>query len=93
MSGLELHDELLRSGLAIPLIFITGHGDVPMAVASMKKGAVDFLEKPFNDEQLCALVRQCLQRAASRQRTVRRGPARQRAPRTADRSANGRCST
>ena len=64
MTGPELHDELLRNGHSIPLIFITGHGDVPMAVASMKKGAVDFLEKPFNDAQLCALVRQSLERAS-----------------------------
>ena len=64
MSGLELHDELARRGSTLPLIFITGHGDVPMAVTSMKKGAADFLEKPFNDEQLCALVRQCLNRSA-----------------------------
>ena len=63
MTGPELHDELVRNGFAIPLIFITGHGDVPMAVASMKKGAVDFLEKPFNDAQLCALVRQSLENA------------------------------
>ncbi len=64
MTGTELHDELMRSGCRIPLVFITGHGDVPMAVASMKKGAVDFLEKPFNDAQLCALVRQSLERAS-----------------------------
>jgi FixJ family two-component response regulator len=63
MTGPELHDELVRSGYRLPLIFITGHGDVPMAVASMKKGAVDFLEKPFNDAQLCALVRQSLDSA------------------------------
>jgi two-component system response regulator TtrR len=56
MSGTELHDELIRRGIQLPLIFITGHGSVPMAVSSMKKGAVDFLEKPFNDEQLCMLV-------------------------------------
>jgi two-component system response regulator TtrR len=56
MSGTELHDELIRRGIQLPLIFITGHGSVPMAVNSMKKGAVDFLEKPFNDEQLCMLV-------------------------------------
>ncbi len=67
MSGLELHDELLRRGSSLPLIFITGHGDVPMAVSSMKKGAADFLEKPFNDEQLCSLVRQALERARERQ--------------------------
>jgi len=63
MSGLELHDVLRARGSTLPLIFITGHGDVPMAVASMKKGAADFLEKPFNDEQLCSLVRSCLERA------------------------------
>jgi len=63
MSGTELHDELLRRGIALPLIFITGHGTVPMAVSSMKKGAVDFLEKPFNDEQLCMLVASAFQRA------------------------------
>ena len=73
MSGLELHEELLRRGSEIPLIFITGHGDVPMAVESMKKGAVDFLEKPFNDEQLCTLVRECLARAAEREEAASAG--------------------
>ncbi|MFT3804214.1 MAG: response regulator transcription factor [Burkholderiaceae bacterium] len=63
MSGLQLHDELLKRGSTLPLIFITGHGDVNMAVSSMKKGAADFLEKPFNDEELCAVVRQNLDRA------------------------------
>jgi two-component system response regulator TtrR len=56
MTGTELHEELIDRGVQVPLIFITGHGSVPMAVDSMKKGAVDFLEKPFNDTQLCALV-------------------------------------
>lgn len=82
MTGLELHDELARSGFNIPLIFITGHGDVPMAVASMKKGAVDFLEKPFNDAQLCALVRQCLERAT---RDHQQGSAERRAAERLDR--------
>ena len=63
MSGTELHDELLRRNIQLPLIFITGHGTVPMAVNSMKKGAVDFLEKPFNDEQLCMLVASAFQKA------------------------------
>lgn len=67
MSGLELHDVLRARGSSLPLIFITGHGDVPMAVTSMKKGAADFLEKPFSDEQLCTLVRQCLDRAQQEQ--------------------------
>ena len=68
MSGLELQEELLRRGLTMPLVFITGHGDVPMAVSSMKRGAVDFLEKPFHDANLCATVRECLARSAAQQR-------------------------
>ncbi|MBM3377955.1 MAG: response regulator transcription factor [Betaproteobacteria bacterium] len=56
MTGIELHEELLKRGIVLPVIFITGHGNVPMAVDTMKKGAMDFLEKPFSDEQLCALV-------------------------------------
>jgi FixJ family two-component response regulator len=51
-----LQEELLRREINMPIIFITGHGTVPMAVDSMKKGAVDFLEKPFSDELLCARV-------------------------------------
>lgn len=62
MSGTELHDELIRREINIPLIFITGHGSVPMAVSSMKKGAVDFLEKPFSDEELCMLVSSAFQK-------------------------------
>jgi FixJ family two-component response regulator len=56
MTGPELQEELLRREVHVPIIFITGHGTVPMAVDSMKKGAVDFLEKPFSDELLCARV-------------------------------------
>ena len=52
MSGLELQAELNRRKVAIPLIFITGHGDVPMAVNAMKAGAVDFLTKPFREQDL-----------------------------------------
>lgn len=62
MTGTELHDELIRRNIQLPLIFITGHGSVPMAVNSMKKGAVDFLEKPFNDEKLCMLVTSAFQK-------------------------------
>jgi two-component system, LuxR family, response regulator DctR len=56
MSGTVLHEELLRRGLRVPVIFITGHGDIPMAVNAMKKGAFDFIEKPFDDEQLLSQV-------------------------------------
>jgi FixJ family two-component response regulator len=68
LSGLALHDELIRRGSMMPVVFITGHGDVPMAVETMKKGAVDFLQKPFSDERLCALVRECLDRSADEHR-------------------------
>ena len=70
MSGIELHDELLRRGQDLPLIFMTGHGDVPMAVARMKLGAVDFLEKPFDDQQLCRTVAMALERAVERRSEV-----------------------
>ena len=70
MSGIELHDELLRRGQDLPLIFMTGHGDVPMAVARMKLGAVDFLEKPFDDQQLCRTVALALEHAVERRSEV-----------------------
>jgi two-component system response regulator DctR len=52
MSGVELFDRLLARGSQLPVVFLTGHGDVPLAVASLKKGAFDFVEKPFNDNEL-----------------------------------------
>ena len=61
MSGTALHEELLRRNLRVPVIFITGHGDIPMAVNAMKKGAFDFIEKPFDDEQLLSQVRAALE--------------------------------
>lgn len=60
MSGLMLQDVLASRRNALPLIFITAHGDVPTAVNAIKKGAVQFLEKPFDDEHLLALVREAL---------------------------------
>lgn len=62
MTGAALHNELLRRGVRVPVIFITGHGDIPMAVEAIKKGAFDFIEKPFDDEQLLARVRAALER-------------------------------
>jgi two-component system response regulator FixJ len=55
-NGLQLQEELLRRGAAIPIIFITGHGDVPIAVQAMKQGAVEFLQKPFKDEDLLRAI-------------------------------------
>ena len=60
MGGLELQDYLSRREIRIPVIIITGHGDVAMAVKAMKAGAVDFIEKPFDDEQLLNSIRKAL---------------------------------
>ncbi len=62
MSGLQLQEELLARRSHLPIVFVTGHGDVPMAVASMKKGAADFIEKPFEHVALKALVEKTLAR-------------------------------
>jgi two-component system response regulator FixJ len=62
MSGLELQEELNRRGAVIPVIFITGHGDIPMAVEAMRHGAFDFIQKPFRDQDLIDRVQQALAR-------------------------------
>jgi FixJ family two-component response regulator len=62
MSGLELYEQLSSQPLSPPVIFVTGHGDIPMAVSALKKGAADFIEKPFNDKEIAALVEQCLEK-------------------------------
>ncbi len=64
MSGLELQAELARRGMPLPAIVITGHADVPTAVAAMKGGAVDFLQKPFSDQALLDRVHEALRRGA-----------------------------
>ena len=60
LGGLELQEELIRRGNTLPIIFITGHGDVPMAVDAMQKGAVDFIQKPFRDQELLDRIREAL---------------------------------
>ena len=67
MSGLELQQLLNERGSKLPVIIITGHGDVPMAVQAMKAGAVDFLEKPYDNELLITRIRQCLQEVSIEQ--------------------------
>ncbi len=72
MSGLELQEQLVARGVNLPILFITGHGDVPMAVTTMKKGAVDFIEKPFNEADLRASVERMLAAAEDEAETRRR---------------------
>lgn len=63
MSGLQLQEQLLERKATLPIIFITGHGDVNMAVSTMKKGAVDFIEKPFNIEDIKPVIARFLDQA------------------------------
>ena len=63
MTGLELQDKLVERRSPLPIVFITGHGDVPMAVDTMKKGAMDFIQKPFKEDDLVNLVERMLDSA------------------------------
>ena len=65
VTGLELQDRLLERKSPLPIVFITGNGDVPMAVNTMKKGAMDFIPKPFNEEELLNVVERMLDQARS----------------------------
>ncbi len=60
LGGLELQEKLNEMGSTLPIIFITGHGDVPMAVEAMQKGAVDFIQKPFRDQELLDRITEAL---------------------------------
>ena len=66
LSGLDLQTELAQAGIRIPVIFITGYGDIPMSVRAMKAGAVDFLAKPFRDQELLDAVALALDRDRKR---------------------------
>lgn len=70
LSGLELQSELAKVGVQMPIIFVTGHGDIPMSVQAMKAGAVEFLVKPFRDQALLDAINQAIgrDRVARRQR-------------------------
>ncbi|MFN7272447.1 MAG: response regulator transcription factor [Gammaproteobacteria bacterium] len=79
MSGLELQEELNRRGAIIPVIFISGHGDIPMAVEAIQHGAFDFLQKPFRDQDLIDRVQRALAADnANRQSLAQRDVLRQR---------------
>ncbi len=60
MSGLDLQDRLVELGSKLPIVFITGHGDIPMAVRAVQRGAIDFIQKPFRDQELLDKVNQAL---------------------------------
>ena len=64
LSGLQVHEALIARGIALPVIFLSGHGDIPMAVDALHKGAFDFVEKPFGDDALVERVQRALQREA-----------------------------
>jgi FixJ family two-component response regulator len=68
LSGLDLQSELSRKGIVIPVVFITAHADIPMSVQAMKGGAIDFLTKPFRDQQLLDVVTGALERDRQRRR-------------------------
>ncbi len=70
MSGLECFDALLARGNQLPVIFITGHGDVPMAVGALKKGAFDFIEKPFDDKHLITQVEKAIEHDTTQHRAA-----------------------
>src|SRR3979490_2596089 len=61
LNGLDLQRKLAETGVQIPIIFITGHGDIPMTVKAMKSGAVEFLTKPFRDQELLDAIQQALE--------------------------------
>ncbi len=67
MSGIELQHKLIEKGARLPIIFITGHGDVPMAVEAMKNGAVEFIQKPFRDQELLDCIQLTLEKAEKEQ--------------------------
>jgi len=70
MSGLELQEQLNLRGAVTPVIFMTGHGDVPMAVEAMQQGAFDFLQKPFRDQDLLDRIQKALARDTERRETL-----------------------
>jgi len=77
MSGLQVHDALVERGIGLPVLFLSGHGDIPMAVDALKKGAFDFLEKPFSDSALVERVLRALRVEAAQQASGARGDERE----------------
>ena len=76
LSGLQVHDELVARGIQVPVIFLTGHGDIRMAVDALKKGAFDFVEKPFGDTALVDRVRDAMAADEAQQARLAEGDSR-----------------
>ncbi len=72
ISGLDLQEELRQQGFVLPVIIITGHADVPMAVRAFKSGAFDFIEKPFNDQHLIDRIQQAIEKSRSQKVNIQR---------------------
>ena len=70
LNGLEFQERLTRGGILLPIVFLTGHGDIPMSVQAIKAGALDFLTKPVKDVDLLRAVRAALQRAAEQRELI-----------------------
>ena len=70
ISGLDFQDQLVRQGIDLPIVFITGHGDIPMAVQAMKDGALDFLTKPFRDQDLLDRINTALKQDAENRAAI-----------------------
>ena len=70
-SGLDFQDALAKAGIQIPIVFLTGHGDIPMSVKAMKAGAVDFLTKPFRDQDMLDAVQRALDKDRKRREDVK----------------------
>ena len=71
VSGLEFQDDLARAGIRIPIVLMTGHGNIPMSVKAMKAGAVDFLTKPFHDQDMLDAVTRALERDRKRRESAK----------------------
>ena len=70
MSGLAFQEELLKQGVTLPVIFITGHGDIPMSVRAMKAGAIEFLTKPFHEQELLDAIHAAIERDRDRRQQM-----------------------
>ncbi len=70
MSGLDLQEQLIQRGSLLPIIFITGHGDIPMAVEAMRRGALDFIRKPFREQDLLDRINEALDRNENKRKVV-----------------------